>query len=157
MFDHTNFDNRYAKIVKTLNIPEDRYEQILSYVMEMITDYHGNVMDIIKEIPLNLKGNERFFTMLMVGNYTSQSFSIKNDEERNEFITNTTNAMKLNKERATLSTDYITYIIIENIGKVPTVDIIKNIVNSDFPDTEKDFILFILGIILNIDTEHWHY
>ena len=75
----------------------------------------------------------------------------------NEFITNTTNAMKLNKERATLSTDYITYIIIENIGKVPTVDIIKNIVNSDFTDTEKDFILFILGIILNIDTEHWHY
>lgn len=145
----------HVKILKALNIPDSRYEYIVSYVMQMIVDYQGNVVDILKEIPLNLKGNERYFTMFVIGNSSSPSFSTINDEEREEFITNTGEALKINKERIISTTDYVANVILEDIEKnhTPIVDIIKRIINSNFTDTEKDYIMFLFGLALTSDYE----
>ena len=51
----------YSDIAKELNIPRNRYDHIMSYVIQMITDYRANIADIIKEIPLNLKGERKIF------------------------------------------------------------------------------------------------
>lgn len=145
----------HTKILKALNIPDERYEFIVSYVTRMIIDYNGNVADILKEIPLNLKGNEKYFTVFVIGNASSPSFSMTNDKEREKFITDTANSLRLSKERTTLITDYMEDIILEEIGKkhVSIVDIIKKIIDSNFTYTEKDYIIFVLGLILTSDYE----
>jgi len=87
--------------------------------------------------------------MFVIGNSSSPSFSTIDDKEREEFITNTADALKLSKERTGLITDYMADVILEDIGekRVPIVDIIKKIVNSDFTDIEKDYVIFILGLV----------
>lgn len=145
----------HAKILKALNISDDRYEHIVSYVTQMIIDYRGNVDDILKEIPLNLKGNEKYFTMFIIGNSSSPSFSIINDEEREKFITSTANSLKISEERTISLTDYVANTIIEDIEKnhTPIVDTIKIVINGNFTETEKDYIMFLLGLALTSDYE----
>lgn len=72
----------YTDISYGLNISKERYEFITSYVTQMIKDYQGNVADIIKEILLNLKGNELYFTMYMMGQSSSRVFSSSNDKAK---------------------------------------------------------------------------
>ena len=67
-------------ILRELNIQDDRYGYIMSYVMQMIKDYNGYIVDITKEIPLNLKGKERYFAMFTVGNAFAPAFSSMNKE-----------------------------------------------------------------------------
>lgn len=145
----------HAKILKALNIPDSRYEHIVSYVTQMIIDYQGNVDDILKEIPLNLKGNEKYFTIFIIGNSSSPSFSTINDEEREKFITSIANSLKISEERTIFLTDYVANTIIEDIEKnrTPIIDIMKNIINGNFAEIEKDYIIFLLGLALTSDYE----
>lgn len=141
---------RHSRMLETLNIPEDRYEHIVSYVTRMIIDYNGNVADILKEIPLNLKGNERYFAIFIIGNSSSPSFNELNDEEKENFMTNIADELKISEERYQFLMDFVSDIIRRNIGKrhIPVVQVIKNIINIDFTDVEKDFIIYTLGVVL---------
>ena len=42
----------------------------------MMKDYKGHPVDIIKEIPLNLEWNERYFAVFTAGNFLSPTFMI---------------------------------------------------------------------------------
>lgn len=145
----------HEKILKELNISEERYEHIVSYVMQMIYDYNGDVIDIIKEIPLNLKGNERYFTMFVIGNSSSPSFHTTNDKEKEKFIIDTAESLKISKERAILTSDYVANVILEDMEEkhISVVDSMKKIINSNFSDLEKDYMLFIYGLVLTADYE----
>lgn len=82
-------------ILKGLSISNDRYIYIISYIQRMIKDYKGNPVDIIKEIPLNLKGNERYFAIFYVGNSFIPIFSEMDSNEKTDFVVNIANALKL--------------------------------------------------------------
>lgn len=135
----------YVETSKELNISIKRYEHIISYVMQMIEDYRGNVADIVKEISLNLKGNERYFTMFVMGNSSSSMFSKANYKEKEEFITNIADALKISQEKAESIMYHIRDAVIKDTKK--DVDIIKKVINSDFKDNEKDYMLFMLGLV----------
>jgi len=147
----------YADIAKELNIPRNRYDHIMSYVIQMITDYRANIADIIKEIPLNLKGKERYFTMFIMGHSSYPTFNEANDEEREKFIVGISDALKLSQERAGSITQDTEEAVIKEIEKqpepskdeniVPTIDIIKQVIDSNFADKEKDYIVFVIGLI----------
>lgn len=140
--------NIYADVSNTFNISRDRYEFISSYVQQMIIDYQGNVADIIKEILLNLKGNEIYFTIYMMGRSSSHIFSRSNDKAKENFITSIINALKLDQDRIGTISQFIEDTILKDIDEeVPRVDIIKKIINSNFSNTEKDYILFVFGLI----------
>lgn len=148
-------ETRYAKLLKELNIPDDRYEHIVLYVTRMIIDYQGKIPDIIKEIPLNLKGNERYFTMFIVGNSSTPSFSNATEKEKEKFITNITNAMNLSEDKVMQITRFMADTMLGDIGEkhIPIIDIIKKVINSNFTDREKDYIIFMLGLILTSDID----
>lgn len=140
----------YENISKALDISRDRYEYIVRYVMRMLKDYQGDVIDIIKEIPLNLKGKERYFTMYMMGHYTSSAFSRMNDKQRAAFINSIMEILKIDQEKAESIIHHLSNEMFENMKKnyVPTVvDMIKKIIDSDLTEKEKDYLLFSLGLV----------
>lgn len=136
-------------ILKELNISNERYIYIISYIQQMIKDYKGQPIDIIKEIPLNLKGNERYFAIFYVGNSFSPFFSEMDSKEKEDFVINMANVLKLSNERVAVTADYMSDTIKEQMKEnIPTVEIIKGIINSKFTDIEKDYITFVFGMIL---------
>ena len=140
----------YLDMSKAFDISKDRYEYIMSYIARMIRDYQGDVVDIVKEIPLNLKEKERYFAMFIIGRYASSPFSSVNDERKGEFITDIIGALKISQEMARLITSDIQNRIPkdtkENIN-ISTIDIIKKVIDDDLKDVEKCYVAFVLGLI----------
>jgi hypothetical protein len=140
----------YEDISKALDIPRDRYRHIVRYITQMLKDYKGAVVDIVKEIPLNLKGKERHFAMFTIGRFTSPSFSSIDDERQKEFITDIIDTLKISQEMAGLITSDIQNRIPK--GKkgdinTSTTDIMKEVIDGDLKDVEKDYISFVLGLV----------
>jgi hypothetical protein len=146
----TEYQTTFENTSKALNISRDRYEYIVRYVMRMLKDYQGDVIDIVKEIPLNLKGNERYFTMYMMGNSTSSAFSRMNDKQKAGFIKSIMEILKISQEKAESIIHHMAEETRENMKKnyFPTdIDIIKKIIDSEFTETEKDYLLFTLRLV----------
>jgi hypothetical protein len=140
----------YLDMSKALGISKDRYEYIMSYIAQMTRDYQGDVADIVKEIPLNLKKKERYFAMFIIGRYASSSFSSVNDERKGEFITDIIEALKISQEMAGLITSDIQNRIPKNTKEninVSTIDIMKKVIDDDLKDIEKCYVAFVLGLI----------
>lgn len=140
----------YLDMSKTIGISRDRYNHIISYIARMSKDYQGDVIDIIKEISLNLKGKERYFAMFIIGHFSSRSFSILNEKRKGEFISDIINTLKINQEMAMLIAADIHNRILkekeENIN-ISTIDTIKKVIDGDLKDVEKDYVSFMLGLI----------
>ena len=139
----------YSEISQALDISRDRYEHIRSYIARMTKDYRGDVVDIIKEITLNLKGKERYFTMFLVGRSSSPLFSSVNDEQKGEFVTEIIESLKISPDMARLITDDIH----SNAPKhkkedinVSTIDILKKVIYGDLKGVEKDYTSFTIGL-----------
>jgi hypothetical protein len=140
----------YENISKSLDIPRDRYVHIVIYILRMLKDYRGDIVDVVKEIPLNLKGKERQFTMFVMGHSSSSVFSKMSDKQKANFMTDIMEVLKIGQEDAESVTNYMANETQENMKKnyVPTlVDIIKKIIDSNFTETEKEYLLFSLGLI----------
>lgn len=135
-------------IIKELNISKDRYVHIISYIQQLLKDYRENPVDIIREIPLNLKGNEKYFAIFVVGRFFSPLFYKMNDKEKAEFVIDIADALKFSDESIASITDYMIIIKNEMLTNVPTIDIIKKIIDSKFTDIEKNYLIFIYGLIL---------
>lgn len=140
----------YENISKALDISRDRYKHIVRYIMNIMKDYQGDVVDIVKEIPLNLKGKEKYFAMYMMGSSSSPVFSKMKDMQKATFIKSIMEVLKIGQEEAESITNYMVNEDLENMKKnyVPTnIDMIKKIIDSDFTETEKNYLLFMLGLI----------
>ena len=138
-----------SSILKGLNISNERYIYIISYIQRMIKDYKRQPIDIIKEIPLNLKGNERYFAIFYVGSSFTPLFYEMESKEKADFVVNITNALKLNDERVAITAEYMSDVVSREMKEnIATIDVIKGIINSKFTDVEKDYMLFIFGMVL---------
>jgi hypothetical protein len=118
--------------------------------MRMTKDYQGDVADIVKEIPLNLKGKERYFAMFMMGRSSYPQFSSRNDERRADFIMIIIGALKISKEMAGLITFDIENRMLkskEGYEDISTIDIMKKVIAGDLKDVEKDYTSFALGLV----------
>lgn len=136
-------------ILKELNISNDRYIYIIYYIQRMIKDYNGQPVDIIKEIPLNLKGNERYFAVFFVGNSFNPLFSEMDSTEKADFVLNMANALKLSDKMVEATADYMSDTVRKQMKEnISTIEIIKGIINSKFTDVEKDYLTFVFGMIL---------
>lgn len=137
-------------VLKGLNISNDRYRHILFYIERMIKDYKGCPTDIIKEIGLNLKGNERYFAIFFTGVTFSPTFLSMNTNNMTTFIVDMTTTLKFSNERVFILTEYISDKIRKQKKEhIPITDVIKEIMyNNEFTNVEKDYITFIAGMSL---------
>lgn len=140
----------YEDISKALNISRDRYKHIVLSITRMMKDYRENVADIVKEIPLNFKGKERYFAMFMMGRSSSSQFSIMNDERKADFIMSTIGALKISQDMAILIASDVDNMLLgdkEGYYDISTIDIMKKVIDGDLKDVEKDYMSFLLGLI----------
>lgn len=134
-------------ILKELNISNERYIFIISYIQLMTRDYKGQPVDIIREISLNLKGNERYFTIFYVGNSFYPLFSEMDDKEKTDFIVNMARDLKISNERVITITDYMQDAVRKQMEEnISAVEIIKGMIDSKLTDVEKDYIIFVFGM-----------
>lgn len=139
----------YLEISKALGISRDRYDYIISYIARMTKDYQGDVVDIVKEIPLNLKGKERYFAMFLVGRSSSPLFSSVNNEQKGEFIMEIVDTLKISQDMAMLITADIHSNVLKHKKEgidVSTIDTIKKVIDGDINDVEKDYTSFTIGL-----------
>lgn len=142
-------DKTINSILEGLNISNDRYRYIVSYLQRTIKDYKGQLIDIIKEIPLNLKGNERYFAIFYASNSFTQPFYEMDDKERTHFVLNIANGLKLSDKSVEMTAEYISDTVgVQMNENIPTIEILKGIINSKFTDIEKYYMIFIFGIVL---------
>ena len=135
-------------MLERLHIPKDRYDRIMSYIDQMIIDYNGNPVDIIKEIKLNLKGNERYLGVYATGSFFHPLFKKMSEKEKSDFMDEIAKGLKLDNEKVSKIQTYL----MENLPKyldenLPNIQALQNIISSQFSDVEKDFIIFILGLV----------
>jgi hypothetical protein len=139
----------YTDMSKIIDIPMDRYKYIMNYLARMARDYKGDLIDILKEIPLNLKGKERYFAMFIIGYSFSPSFSNLNEERKAKIVTDIMNTLKISQDMAMIiASDMYNRILKakkENVH-VSTIDTIKKVIDGDLKDAEKDYASLMLGL-----------
>ena len=140
-------DEYINSILKGLDIPNDTH--IISYVQRMERENKGQPVDMIKEIALNLKGNERYLAIFYTGLSFSPILAEMNDIETYDFMSYLEKALKLDEKRRFEISDYMIGTIRAQLRHhIADIDIIKGIINSKFTDVEKDYLIFVFGMVL---------
>lgn len=134
-------------ILDELKISKDRGKNIISYAKTLIRDYENKPADALKEIPLNLKSNAKYFASFVVGNHYA-SMTIDMDAQQIEtFLSGIAEILKISVDKELEIIDYLTEDVMGKIAeaKWSLSDIIRNMVNSKFNETEKDYMFFVYG------------
>lgn len=134
-------------ITKGFDISLKKGSIIINYVNQLLKDYPNDPSGALKEIPLNLKKNERHLASFTLGNHYASIFKEFSEEEMKEFLAIIADEIDLGIDRIDIVWSYIiTDIIIKMKGEQLTM-VIKNILSTTFSEKEKDYILFSYGLI----------
>ena len=68
-----------------LNITENRREQIISYI-KMASKGPEDLCDLLKEVPLNFKGNEKYFSIYIISLFIVHHSDRLKKEKRDTFL-----------------------------------------------------------------------
>ena len=137
----------FSMILDGLKISKDRGRNIISYAKTLIRDYENNPADALKEIPLNLKSNGKYFAAFIIGNHYA-SMAIDMDAQQIEtFLSGIAEILKISVDKELEIIDYLTNDVMGKMvyAKLSLSDIIRNMANSKFNDTEKDYMFFVYG------------
>ena len=137
----------FSMILDGLKISKDRGRNIISYAETLIRDYEDKPADALKEIPLNLKSNSKYFASFIIGNHYASMTIDMNAQQIETFLSGIAEILKISVDRELEIIDYLTEDVIgKTVGaKLSLSDIIKNMANSKFNDTEKDYMFFVYG------------
>lgn len=135
-------------VIQGLSISPDRGIRIVSYVNTLMRDYENLPSEALKEIPLNLKSNEKFFASFVLGNRYAPIFIKMNTEEVETFLSGIAESLKIYEDKETEILDYLVDDVMGKMveAKMNLPDIVKNMANSKFSDIEKDYIFFSYGL-----------
>ena len=137
----------FSLILDGLRISKDRGLSIISYAKTLIRDYENKPADALKEIPFNLKSNAKFFASFVVGNHYASTIIDMNAQQIEIFLSGIAEILKISIDKELEIIDYLTNDVMGKMAdaKLSLSDIIKNMANSKFNDTEKDYMFFVYG------------
>lgn len=137
----------FSMILDGLKISKDRGKNIISYAETLIQDYENKPADALKEIPLNLKSNGRYFASFILGNHYASMVIDMDTQQIETFLSGIAEILKISVDKELEIIDYLTNdVMIKMVdAKLSLSDIIKNMANSKFNDTEKDYMFFVYG------------
>lgn len=129
--------------IERLGLDVSAETRILDYVNIIYNEYDVPI-DGIKEIPLNLKGNEKYFAIFYYGTVYSDLVFKMTDEQKMIFLSHLVEELKVSDEALEyLNTD----IIITGYGTKLSIDDIMKIINNKFTEKEKYYMLFSYGLL----------
>ena len=117
--------------------------RIADYVNIIYNEYEVPI-DGIKEIPLNLKGNEKYFAVFYYGTIHSDIFFKMTDEQKTICLSHLVEELKVSND----TLDYlVTNIITTGYETKFSIDDIIKIINNKFTEKEKYYMLFSYGLL----------
>ncbi len=137
----------FSLILDGLKISTDRGRNIISYAKTLIRDYENKPADALKEIPLNLKSNGKYFASFIVGNHYAPMIIDMDAQEIETFLSGIAEILKISNDNELEIIDYLTNDVMDKMvdAKLSLSDIIRNMSNSKFNDIEKDYMFFVYG------------
>lgn len=120
---------------------------IFNYINQLLKDYPNDPSGALKEIPLNLKGNERYLADFILGNYYSPMFKELKEDEMVEFLATIADEIDLGTDRIDAVLGYIIEDIITKMKGQHITKVIKTIISTNFSEKEKDYLLFAFGML----------
>lgn len=129
-------------IQERMNVSNHRAQYIVDYI-KMVSKGPENFCDVLKEIPLNFKGNEKFFAVYVVTLFIIHH-SDKFKKEKQEIFLNDI----WEKAAKCLGLNMGKYLDILSIfiKKDAKKDVLSEIINGQFEENEKIFLLFLFNI-----------
>lgn len=137
----------FSLILDGLRISKDRGRSIISYTETLIRDYENNPADALKEIPLNLKTNGKYFASFIVGNHYASMVIDMDAQQIEAFLSGIAEILKISENKESEIIDYLTDDVMGKMtdARLSISAIIRNMSNSKFNDTEKDYMFFVYG------------
>ncbi len=137
----------FSLILDGLKISKERGKNIISYAKTLILDYPDNPADALKEIPLNLKSNGKYFAAFIVGNHYASMTIDMDAQQIEDFFSGIAEMLKISEDKELEIIDYLTEDVMGKMAdtKLSLSDVIKNMANSKFNETEKDYMFFVYG------------
>ena len=137
----------FSLILDGLRISKDRRRHIVSYAETLIRDYENKPAEALKEIPLNLKSNGKYFASFIVGNHYAPMIIDMDAQQIEAFLSGIAEILKISVDKELEIIDYLTNDVMGKMvdAKLSLSDIIRNMANSKFNDTEKDYMFFVYG------------
>lgn len=122
-------------IQDSLNISESRREHIISYV-KMISKGPEDVCNVLKEIPLNFKGNEKYFAIYIVTLFIIHHSDNLKKEKQDIFLDDiwhsTTKCFGLDLDN-----------LLDILSGLLKKDTLIEVINGPFTENEKIILLFL--------------
>ena len=134
-------------ITRGFDLPFYKGREIFSYIRQLNKDYPNDPSGILKEIPLNLKNNERYLAAFTLGNQYAPIFKKMEEEEIIEFLATIADEIDIGTDKIDAVLTYILGNVIIKMREQPIRKVIKNIVSTTFSEKEKDYILFSFGML----------
>ncbi len=125
-------------IQSSLNISESRREHIINYI-KMVSKGPEDICDTLKEIPLNFKGNEKYFAVYVVALFVIHHSDQFKKEKQDIFLDNMWHSTA---KCFDLDLDNLLDILAELLKKNTLIEVI----NGPFKENEKIVLLFIFYI-----------
>lgn len=129
--------------IEKLGIDSSTEQKIINYINTIYREYKVPI-DGIKEIPLNLKGNQKYFAIFYYGTLYSNVFFKMTDEEKRIFLSYIVEELKVSSDII----DYtIQHVIPVKDEKIFLTDIINSIIDNKFTEKDKYYMLFSYGLL----------
>lgn len=123
-------------IQNSLNISESRREHIINYI-KMSSKGPEDVCDILKEIPLNFKGNEKYFAVYIVSLFVIHHSDRFKKEKQDIFLDNIWHSTA---KCFGFDLDHLLEILSDLLKKKDTL---IEVINRPFTENEKIVLLFL--------------
>lgn len=131
----------------TLNIAPYGVRQILAYLKVSMKQYNKNIVDILKDILLELKEYEKHFALFVLGKNFKYSYEKMSEDDQRKYLIDVAKVLDITDDKITSLLSYLMNLIEKETISGPS-NTIKRIVVSNFKDNEIDYLVLLRGLLI---------
>jgi hypothetical protein len=139
-----SFDIVTSMILFQIELP--RTSEIVTYLKRLMKDHKESAADVLRDIYHDMIGHEKYFAAYILGkNFKAHFSKIETEKEFAIFIDPI--SQKLDVSNLLLMTEYVNNMTKQEDLAVSPAYGIKKIIDSDFEENDKVFLVFLYAII----------
>ncbi len=122
-----------------------RVREIIIYIKKLMKDYNGSAADVLRDIYHNIIGHEKYLVVYILGKNFTEKIVI---EEQVKLVSDILQKLDISDEKFKSTTHFL-----DNIFEAEIIDrhvypphSIMKIMESEFEENEKVFMVFIYGL-----------
>jgi hypothetical protein len=136
-----------ATVMMVLFISPNGVKQILAYLKVLMKQYNKNIVDILKDILLELEEYEKHFALFVLGKNFKYSYENMSEDEQRKYLTDIAQLLCITDDKITNLLFYLMDSIEKETINGPS-STIKRIIISNFEDNEIDYMVLLRGFLI---------